>query len=1206
MPGPTENIGTMVVRLLLDDSELDKGTSKARSKLLAFGGGITDLARKIDATLTAAFKRAAQAAAALAAASAFVGATFEREMKKVQAVSGASAEDMALLTKEARRIGEETLFSATEAATAMENLAQAGLKPAQIIQVTADAMALAGAAAVDLDFATGLVAATMQQFGLGAESSGRIVDVLTSASQASLLTMTDLGDAMRYAGAAGSALGLSLEDTTVAVAAFRDLGLTGEQAGTNLRATLESLVNPTKKAYDIFEKLGIRASELDPQLVGVDGALQRLAKSGFTVADSFGIFSSIAGGNVARLVQGFRDGTEEFTRLGAEIDASAGLAGRTFAMMTDDLLGRWDNLTSSVEELLLTLYDALRGPLIRLIETLVDRVGTITSVFESSGAEIESSMDRVVDVILRVVDAVILLSPYWKLIAEGMFAAWVGAKGVIWVTEIGKFAAAVGITSVAALRAAIAALVEFAAALAASTAGISLIVAGVIGLTAAYVGLTSQAREAAAAQRTLNAALVASDQHRADRITQEQEVAKTLEETQVWLRAEVNVRNDLDDAQKRNIAHVLGLTAAQAMQEIQTGDLVVGLDGLYAVTGRNVSLLQAGLAASEANEAQIRSTIKAIEDMARARQQEGATEIEVQGLYKQLPANIRKVVEETGDFRTALNLLNLELKDEADKQRTIKNRIAGTTLETKKATAAVDASADSMEGKAKTAKQLAKEEKDAFDAGVKAVGDFFNELESHSAELPKTVQSWVDMTGEADAMAASFKQIGDFVPPALAKVEDSVSTLKHGVSDLADTIGTSLLGAFDSLLDKVVGIGKAFLGMVAGPLFDLVGQFGNRSDFQPTNQDRLDALGAGGTTGASRAGFGAEIDKGGPTDKQASELATKAAADGIVALVTGFAEALPGMIGALVDALPTVFDAVVAAVPKILGAVVDSLPDLLDALTAGIVSIVEALPAMITKVLTALPDIIVALAEDIPIIIDAIVKAIPQIIVAIVDAIPEIIIALVKAIPEIGLAIILMVPRIIFEVLKLVPMMIANFIKSFPALAAALWDNIKEVATKFIDTILEALTLGLYRTHDERKGGQSNSGFLGGAFDKNGVIGSLFSRQHHTSDRHASGIEYVPRTMSTVLEPGEAVLDAMANAARFHGNRYADPPPRAGAPGGHTVVEVSFEGQVVDAAMTRSRGAGRMPELSRALRGTGGGVKLGFGRGPWNPRSGGG
>ena len=81
------NIGTVLVKLLLDDGDFGPDMKKAEQAVSSFGSKAVGLASDIDKFLTRAFLAAASAVAALGAASAVTGAAFEKQMSKVAAVS---------------------------------------------------------------------------------------------------------------------------------------------------------------------------------------------------------------------------------------------------------------------------------------------------------------------------------------------------------------------------------------------------------------------------------------------------------------------------------------------------------------------------------------------------------------------------------------------------------------------------------------------------------------------------------------------------------------------------------------------------------------------------------------------------------------------------------------------------------------------------------------------------------------------------------------------------------------------------------------------------------------------------------------------------------------------------------------------------------------------------------------------------------------
>ena len=148
---------------------------------------------------------------------------------------------LAIFEERARELGASTAFSATQASDAMIELARAGLSANDVIGAIGPALFLAGSSASSMSSATSLLAATMKQFDLSAADATRVSDVFTIAQQKSLFAMDSLTEAMKFGGTVGSAFGMSLEETTAALAQFRDLGVEGSMAGTQFRQAMIAL-----------------------------------------------------------------------------------------------------------------------------------------------------------------------------------------------------------------------------------------------------------------------------------------------------------------------------------------------------------------------------------------------------------------------------------------------------------------------------------------------------------------------------------------------------------------------------------------------------------------------------------------------------------------------------------------------------------------------------------------------------------------------------------------------------------------------------------------------------------------------------------------------------------------------------------------------------------------------------------------------------
>ena len=384
-------IGKLLVELGLDDSDFRGGIAGATSALEGMQETAGGLAKTLDTVVAGAMAAAGAAVVAFGYLTVKTGADFQQAFTTVGALSGATTEEMRLLEQAARELGASTKYSATEAAVAMQELAAAGLSANEIISASGPALLLAAAGSTDLGTATGLMAATFNQFGLDATNAARVADVFSTAMNNSLLDISSITEAMKYAGTAGAGFGMSLEETTAAVASFRDLGLEGSMAGTNFRAMLDSAATVTEKGTAVLKKYGLTVEQLSPELNSFAEIMKSIGDAGITTTDAIEVFGSRAGANVAQIARSFADGsTNYYTLLGAMED-SAGSTQVLYDTMTNTVAANMEQVGGATEELMLSVFDTFSGPLNELMVTLADTIAYVATVFQNTSGEIGTS-----------------------------------------------------------------------------------------------------------------------------------------------------------------------------------------------------------------------------------------------------------------------------------------------------------------------------------------------------------------------------------------------------------------------------------------------------------------------------------------------------------------------------------------------------------------------------------------------------------------------------------------------------------------------------------------------------------------------------------------------------------------------------------------------------------------------------------------------
>lgn len=274
-------------------------------------------------------------------------ADFDAAISNVKAVTQESAVNMGLLRDAALEAGGATIYTATEAANAIEELGKAGITTADILGgALAGSLSLAASGQLEVARAAEITATTLKQYGLAGSEAGRVADVLSAGAGKALGSVEDLAQGLKFVGPVAASMGISLEETTAALSMFADQGLIGEQAGTSLRGVLSSLTSPSSQAAKEIERLGINLYDAQGGFIGLEGLAGKLGTAYQKMDDqtrdaSLGIIFGNQQVTAARVL--FQGGSEAIAEYTSAVQ-DTGYAARIAA-------DRMDNLQGDVEKL---------------------------------------------------------------------------------------------------------------------------------------------------------------------------------------------------------------------------------------------------------------------------------------------------------------------------------------------------------------------------------------------------------------------------------------------------------------------------------------------------------------------------------------------------------------------------------------------------------------------------------------------------------------------------------------------------------------------------------------------------------------------------------------------------------------------------------------------------------------------------------------
>jgi TP901 family phage tail tape measure protein len=371
------------------------------------------------------FRNTAIAATALIASLAVMGfpvvqaAEFQRSMSEVQAISGATGEELGQLTARAKELGRTTEYTSIQTAGAMKYLAMAGLTVEQSLGAVGTVLQVAKAGAMDLGESADIVTNILTGFRLEVSDLGRVSDVLVQTFTHTNSTLGELGFAMKYVAPIAAGLGANFEDLTATMGLLHSAGMKGSMAGTALRGVLSALFNPTAQETELMKELGeriggaglqIRNSEGD--FIGFASLIGQLEDANMDAAESLRLFGQRAGPAIAGLLGMGGDALKHYVELN---EKAAGRAQEIADVMGDNVVGALRKVKSAFEGLSIEIGDHTLPAFQMLLEVVGDSLNTITDF-----AEAHETLSGILVGVVGTITAIVAAVSAYKIAAIGL------------------------------------------------------------------------------------------------------------------------------------------------------------------------------------------------------------------------------------------------------------------------------------------------------------------------------------------------------------------------------------------------------------------------------------------------------------------------------------------------------------------------------------------------------------------------------------------------------------------------------------------------------------------------------------------------------------------------------------------------------------------------------------------------------------------
>lgn len=395
------NVFDLQAIVRLDSSQFESGLKNVVSGAKNIGSSVGSALKAGVSTIanitTGAIAGVAAGLSGLGAYAAKVGKSFESSMSQVAAVMGITKDTVKdgvnqyeLLENAAAEAGKNTVFSASEAADALNYLALAGYDASKAAEALPSVLNLAQAGGLDLAYASDLATDAMASLGIEATKKNldEFGDKMAKAASKANLSVAQLGEAILTVGGTAKSLRGGTTELNAVLGVLANRGIKGSEAGTQLRNIIMSLSSPTDTAAERLEELGVAAYDDTGKMRPLNEVFEDFNNALANCTDqekkqALGdIFNKVDLKSAEALLAGVG---EEFDNLAYEIENSSGAMADMATTMTDNLEGAMKSLGSKAEAFGIQIYDSIQGPLKDLVNVAGDSINQLSDAFDNGG-----------------------------------------------------------------------------------------------------------------------------------------------------------------------------------------------------------------------------------------------------------------------------------------------------------------------------------------------------------------------------------------------------------------------------------------------------------------------------------------------------------------------------------------------------------------------------------------------------------------------------------------------------------------------------------------------------------------------------------------------------------------------------------------------------------------------------------------------------
>ena len=256
-------------------------------------------------------------------------------------IAGATAEQQTEMMQLAQAVNAVTPLTAADIASGQRYLAMAGNTVEQIKDMTGPAAKLASILGQPLGGKGGvadLMTNIMSMYVIPSQQATKVTDDLYTAVTNANMSLTDLAQAITYAGADMANAGYDLRQTAAAIGVLGDMGIQGSSAGIALASMIRylqlSLADQKKKGFSALTSLGLSPQDFfdaEGNLIRLDKVYRKFGEALMNkpllerTKAFYNIFGVRATRDISNQIRNMMSGSNKMTKILEQYDKNSGI-----------------------------------------------------------------------------------------------------------------------------------------------------------------------------------------------------------------------------------------------------------------------------------------------------------------------------------------------------------------------------------------------------------------------------------------------------------------------------------------------------------------------------------------------------------------------------------------------------------------------------------------------------------------------------------------------------------------------------------------------------------------------------------------------------------------------------------------------------------------------------------------------------------------